>query len=90
MDYWNIQTMPSDEKGYPKGPGVNGGMLKKQNPEHTFTYYVSVESIDEYSEKVAEFGGKIVVGKTEVPDIGWWAIASDPEGNYFGIWEEKE
>jgi predicted enzyme related to lactoylglutathione lyase len=89
MDYWNVQTVPADEKGYPKGPGVNGGMLKKRDPEHKFIYYVLVESIDEYGKKIEELGGRIIVEKTEVPNIGWWAIASDPESNYFGIFEEK-
>ncbi|MFH1328597.1 MAG: VOC family protein [Candidatus Bathyarchaeota archaeon] len=89
-DYWSVLTAPADEKGYPKGPGVNGGMIKKQNPEHKFTYYVGVESVDEYVKKIEELGGKITVPKTEVPNVGWWSLAIDPEGNCFAIFEEKQ
>jgi predicted enzyme related to lactoylglutathione lyase len=90
MDYWTVETVPIDPKGNPTRPGINGGMLKKQNPEHRFTYYISVESIEEYSRKVEENGGKIIVPKMEVPNIGWWALATDPEGNQFGIFQELQ
>ena len=89
-DYWMISTVPTDEKGMPLRQGVNGGMMKKQNPEHKFTYYVQVESVDEYCKKIEELGGKVIVPKTEVPGMLWWAIAFDPEGNHFAILEEMQ
>ena len=85
VEYWGIQTVPVDEKGVPIRPGVNGGMMKKQNPEHTPVNYVLVESVDEYVGKIESLDGKIVVPKMEVPGIGWWALALDPEGNQFAI-----
>lgn len=90
MDYWLIQTVPIDEQGRPQRQGVNGGMIKKQSPEHKFTYYVLVESIEEYSKKIETLGGRVVVPKMEVPSMGWWAMAVDPEGNPFAIWEELQ
>ncbi|MEM2955319.1 MAG: VOC family protein, partial [Nitrososphaerales archaeon] len=90
MNYWLIETVPVDKQGRPKAQGVNGGMMKKQNPEHKFTYYVSVESVDEYCKKIEKLGGKVVVPKMEVPKMGWWAMAIDPEGNHFAIWEEMQ
>ncbi len=90
MDYWLIQTVPIDEQGRPQRQGVNGGMIKKQSPEHKFTYYVLVESIEEYSKKIETLGGRVVVPKMEVPSMGWWAMAVDPEGNSFAIWEELQ
>jgi hypothetical protein len=47
--------------------------------------YISVESADEYIKKIEKLGGKIMVPKQEVPQVGWTAIAVDPEGNQFGI-----
>jgi len=87
MEYWNIETVPVDEKGMPKRPGVNGGMMKKQNPEHKPVNYISVESVDEYARRIEALGGKISVPKMEVPGIGWWALALDPEGNQFAIFQ---
>ncbi len=81
IEYWMIQTVPTDDKGMLQRPGVNGGMLKKQGPEHMPVNYISVESIEASIEKVKALGGKIVVPKQEVPNIGWIATAADPEGN---------
>ena len=88
-EYWNIETVPVDGDGMPLRPGVNGGMMKKQNPEHKPVTYIAVESVDEYSNKIDELGGKITVPKQEIPGIGWWAFALDPEGNQFGIFQSK-
>ena len=84
-EYYGIWTVPVDEKGMLLRPGVNGGMMKKQNPEHKTVNYILVESVDEYVKKIESLGGKIVVPKMEVPGIGWWASALDPEGNQFAI-----
>ena len=37
--------------------GVNGGIMKRQNPEHKPVNYIAVESIDEYIKKIEELGG---------------------------------
>jgi len=84
-EYYGIYTVPVDEKGMPLRPGVNGGLMKKQNAEHKGVNYVQVESVDEYMKKIENLGGRIVVPKMEVPGIGWWALALDPEGNQFAI-----
>ena len=90
MEYWTIKTVPVDEKGEPIRQGVNGGMMKRQNPEHKPVNYILVESVEEYSEKIGALGGKIVVPKMEVPGICWWALAIDPEGNQFAIMQSME
>ena len=87
MDYWGILTVPVDEKGMPVRPGVNGGMMKRQNPDHKPVNYISVESVDEYSKKVMQLGGQITVPKMEIPGMGWWALAVDPEGNQIGLFQ---
>ena len=85
MEYWLIRTVPTDDKGMLQRPGVNGGMIKKQNPEHKPVNYIAVESIDESIEKVKKLGGKIIMPKQEVPTVGWIATAIDPEGNQIAL-----
>jgi len=85
IPYWLIGTVPADEEGTPVRLGVNGGMYKKDNPELQPVNYISVESIDGYIEKIKSLGGTIVQPKQEVPDVGWVAIALDPEGNQFAM-----
>jgi predicted enzyme related to lactoylglutathione lyase len=40
IEYYGIYTVPLDEKGMPLRLGVNGGLMKKQNPDHkAFNYH---------------------------------------------------
>ena len=87
MDYWIIQTVPTDEKGMLQRPGVNGGLYPRtpDMPGAAQVNYISVENIDEYVAKVITAGGKIIVAKQQIPKIGSLVIAADPEGNAFGL-----
>ncbi len=87
MEYWNIQTVPADEKGMLLRTGVNGGLYPKQKPEQSPMNYIGVESADRYIASAKKLGGKIHQEKMEIPNIGWWALIADPEGNVFGILE---
>ena len=87
MEYYMVETVPMDEKGNLLRPGINGGLYKRDSPQQQALNYINVESVEEYSKKVADLGGQIVVKKTEIPGMGWFAIAVDPEGNVFGLFE---
>ena len=49
--------------------------------------YIDVKSIDEYSTKVKQLGGKIKQTKMAIPKTGYLAVCTDTEGNTFGLWE---
>ncbi|XHH10413.1 MAG: VOC family protein [Candidatus Bathyarchaeia archaeon] len=87
IDYWIIQTVPTDEKGMLQHPGINGGMYKKPQPDVKPLNYYAVESITDFLAKIEKLGGKVISPKMEVPDVGWVAAAMDPEGNQFGLIE---
>ena len=87
MEYYLVTTVPMDEKGNLLRPGVNGGLYKKEQPQQQAVNYIYVESVEEYSKKVTDLGGQIVVAKTEIPSMGWFAVAKDPDGNVFGLFE---
>lgn len=87
MDYWVIQTVPTDENGMPQRPGVNGGIFERQLGQEKLNAlnYFTVEDIDEYIKKITVLGGKILVPKQEIPTVGYMAVAIDPDGNQFGM-----
>ncbi|HEY6668669.1 MAG TPA: VOC family protein [Candidatus Nitrosopolaris sp.] len=85
IEYWMVIT--TDDKG---NKALGGGMMKRQMPEHQVTNYIGVESIDEYSSKVKELGGKVVAPKHAVPGMGYFALCIDTENNSFAIWESNE
>lgn len=82
MDYWMINT--KDEKGE---KGVDGGLMKRQDPQQQITNFIDVPSIEEYSKKVERLGGMIVVQKRAVPKFGYFAVCLDTEKNAFSLWE---
>ena len=70
-------------------PSRRGSLCRRQSRERRPINYFRVESVDEFSAKVKALGGEIVVPKSLVPSLGYFAIARDPEGNSFGLWEEN-
>jgi predicted enzyme related to lactoylglutathione lyase len=58
-------------------PSLEGGLINRQHPQQPNLNYINVPSIDEYSNKVKELGGKIVLPKTEIRDYGFFAVCID-------------
>ncbi len=67
---------------------VRGGLGKRGDPAQRITNFIGVRSLEEYSHKVKELGGRIVQEKTTVPGWGYLMICTDTEDNTFGLWEE--
>jgi predicted enzyme related to lactoylglutathione lyase len=87
MEYFMVATVPMDKKGNLLRSGVNGGLYKREMPQQQALNYINVESVEDYSKKVVALGGQVVVPKTEIPGMGWFAVALDPDGNVFGLFE---
>src|SRR6476619_8252680 len=87
FEYWMVRTVPTDEQGMPSRPGVNGGLMRRMYPEQAPVNYILVESVDDYVRRAEELGAKVMMGKTPVPGMGWFAQLTDTEGNLFAVWE---
>ena len=85
MENWTVTT--TDDKG---NQALGGGMSKRAMPQQQITNFIDVKSVDEYLSKVERLGGKVVVPKTAVPGMGYYAICLDTENNSFGIFEPNE
>jgi uncharacterized protein len=81
-DYWFFDT--KDENG---NKGIGGGLMKRQAPEHSVTNYITVPSIDDYASKIEEAGGKVIMPRTEIPEMGFILVFLDTENNMFGLYE---
>jgi len=51
------------------------------------TNTITVPSVDEFSKRVIEKGGQVIIPKMAIPKVGWFAQCMDTEGNVFGIIE---
>lgn len=83
IDYWMVDTGED-------GPGINGGVTKRMQPNLATVNTVTVDDLDAYMKKVEAAGGKIVVPKGPIPGMGWLAYAIDSEGNTFGLMEPDD
>jgi uncharacterized protein len=81
MEYFMVNT------GAEGQPGINGGMMRKQSPVTGTTNTIGVESVDAAVTAVQGAGGKLIMPKTPIPTVGYFAYLQDPEGNIFGVME---
>jgi len=79
-DYWHIDTGGADDT-------PDGALKKRKHPQEPVVNYVSVDSVNKFADKIAKLGGKISMAKTAVPQMGYFAVCQDTEGNPLGIWE---
>ncbi len=90
---WKFEKMPGDMEYYGIKHGddnLGAGMMARQDPKQTVTFYVSVESVETALEKAKAEGATVIVPKTEVKGMGWYAVLLDPQNNLFGLWKSDE
>jgi len=83
MDYWLISHKDAGENE------TMGGLYKKTMGEAGFLNYFSVVNIDQALAKATDLGAKLVKGKQEIPNVGWFAILQDPDNNGFALFQGK-
>lgn len=64
------------------GPAMNPG-------PPAWTTYITVASVDDTSAKITAAGGTVVAPPMDVMDAGRMAVAQDPTGAFFSIWEPR-
>lgn len=88
LDYTMVTTAPSDEQGMPTEPGaINGGMFVRDDARPAPIVTIGVDDVDAALATVEKLGGRTVIARTPVADMGFSAYFSDPEGNVVGLWE---
>lgn len=85
-EYYILVTGPDTE------PGINGGLMKRREGSpvygqsvNSYVCTIVVDSVDNYEKKVTDNGGKVVVPKVPVPQVGYLLYCTDTEGNIFGM-----
>lgn len=71
-------------------PQPGGAIQSRQEAQTGVTVYFDTDDVDAMAEKVAALGGSVVMPKSPVPGMGFFAICNDTEGNVFGLWESDE
>ncbi|MBI1790822.1 MAG: VOC family protein [Acidobacteria bacterium] len=79
QDYWVINSG--------EGPGIDGAMIRRIEGGPGVINTLDVPSVDDFCQGVAEMGGQVLLAKTAIPGVGFFAYCQDPEGNTFGVME---
>ena len=77
-EYWMVTT------GAEGTPGINGGLMKNTDVKTT-TNTIGVDSVDGAVDAATKAGGKLIMPKTAILTVGYFAYCEDPEGNLFGV-----
>jgi predicted enzyme related to lactoylglutathione lyase len=92
---WKIETDPTynytqfQAEGGPGGAFVEVGqeVSHVQYKPDSLLVYVSTDDIDAALAKVESLGGKTLLPKTEIPQVGWWGVFTDPTGNRVALFK---
>ncbi len=93
---WKVEMMPDQsyatfETGTPPAGGFRKVDRIDPGEPGSPLNYILVENIEATIEKAQELGaGPVVVEKTAVGDMGWFAIFVDPDGNSVALWQTKQ
>ncbi len=86
---WKFDDVP--EMDYtlfePANPPGGGLYIPTENMPGGVLNYFLVDSVDGTSKQIEKAGGTILMPKREVPNMGWFAVFKDPEGNVQAIWQ---
>jgi predicted enzyme related to lactoylglutathione lyase len=88
---WSFQRYPGAPQYYGMAttgdaePGINGALFQRDADSET-TLTMSVDSIEDTLKAIEAAGGKVLLGKTAIPSMGWFATCRDTEGNQFGLY----
>ena len=86
---WKFEDVPEMDYTLFEAPSPpHGGLFVPEEGQPSGVMnHILVESADETIAKIQENGGTILVPKTEIPKIGWFAVFQDPDGAVQAIFE---
>jgi predicted enzyme related to lactoylglutathione lyase len=92
---WQLTVGPPETGGYAVadigGRAVAGLGAMQEGMQHppVWTTYLATEDAAATAEQITAAGGQVVMGPMDVMDIGVMAVAQDPTGATFGLWQAK-
>ncbi|MBV8844914.1 MAG: VOC family protein [Bryobacterales bacterium] len=91
---WKLEDVPMGNMTYTTigvGNGTGGGMTKQMMPgaPSAWLSYVQVDDIRAATGKARSLGAHVIQDVTEVSDMGWLSIITDPTGAVLGMWQAK-
>ena len=87
---WKLEDVPGmDYTIINVGEGTGGGMMKNPRPDSPSTWiaYVSVDDVAVATKKAGALGATVCKKVTEIPNVGWFSVITDPTGATLALWQ---
>ena len=70
--------------------GPQAGLMAQQDPSARSAWlaYIQVPQLDETVARAQKLGATVATPRTEIKDVGWFAILLDPSGARIGVFEK--
>jgi len=89
---WSMQDMPTCDMGYTmakvgdkEAAGIMGIPPDFKHLPPAWSAYVTVDDVDKQAAKAETLGGKIILPAQDIPEVGRFAVISDPQGAILSI-----
>lgn len=85
---WKFEDIPAMNYATfraPSGPG--GGLQRPGDKGPMVLNYILSSEIDETAEAIEANGGSVLIPKSEIPGVGWWALFQDPAGLTMALYQ---
>ncbi|MDI6765485.1 MAG: VOC family protein [Bacteroidota bacterium] len=89
---WKFQEIPEmDYVLFRAGMKPNGGFFKVKKMPKTgqVNVYIEVKDINTTLKKIQKLGGTVIVKKSPVAKMGWFAMFTTPDGCHLCLWQIK-
>ena len=87
---WDFEEYEGSGYHMTQSTEPGGALQTRQEGQTGVTVYFDTDDVEAASEKVKSLGGTVLMPKSPVPSMGYFAICLDTEGNTFGLWESDE
>jgi uncharacterized protein len=93
---WNFKQGSTDEMEYPEFSvgdeypmggmyAITKEMCGENLPPPHFMSYISVDNVDDSTNKAKELGGSVIKEPSEIPNVGRFSIVQDPTGGVVAL-----
>jgi len=90
---WKVERVPALNYATFESPeGLGGGFAKIDGQMYktgTVVAYIHTSNLEDKLNRITAAGGKVVLPRQEIPQMGWFALFTDPSGTTVGLFTDK-
>ncbi|MFA5836984.1 MAG: VOC family protein [Bellilinea sp.] len=90
---WKVEQLPAMNYATFDSPeGLGGGFAKIDGQMYktgTVVAYIQTSDLEGKLRSITAAGGKVVLPRQEIPQMGWFALFTDPSGTMVGLFTDK-